>query len=239
MKSQEYVEILAGTSVRAYAYEREFVCCAGTAACRRRWRRFTRSSTQTPQLGMPLRNGDAQGEDKEREMWREFKRGEQQRKRKSGVQVCVCVCVCVFIFRLSCHELFKGYILPPTHLGMRVKVEEFPLLFSILPRTHFCWCLFLPPLFPFKPPLPVSLLALSHSRHSSCCPANPLALHLILLVLPWKEHDVHLHFQASLSVHRFLLRNAKKNTGRQMRNHKTKLGLYLTEVWVIWKSPVV
>ena len=81
-------------------------------------------------------------------MWREFERGSERktgRKRgsirergKSGERVCV------FIFRLFCHKLFKGYILPTTHLGMRVKVEEFLLLSSPLnpPPNPFCWFLF-------------------------------------------------------------------------------------------------
>lgn len=86
-----------------------------------------------PQLRMPPRSGDAQGEDEGREMRRAFKRKRMMhgRKRQSREQVRA------FIFCLSCHQLFKGYVLPPTHLGMRVEVEKFPMLFSTpLPLTR-------------------------------------------------------------------------------------------------------
>lgn len=49
---------------------------------------------------------------------------------------CVCVYVCVRARSLFCHKLFKGYMLPTTHLGLRVKVEEFPLLLN--PLEQFC-----------------------------------------------------------------------------------------------------
>lgn len=99
-----------------------------------------------PQLRTPPRSGDARGEDEGREMWREFKRKRMMRgrKRQSSERVRA------LIFRLSCHQLFKGYVLPPTHPGMRVEVEKFPLLFSTaLPLTR-------------SPDASISSLLLSH-----------------------------------------------------------------------------
>lgn len=91
---------------------------------------------------MPPRSGDARGEDEGREMWRAFKRKRMMhgRKRQSREQVRA------FTLRLSCHQLFKGYVLPPTHLGTRVEVEKFRLLFSPpLPRTRSPDASFFPP----------------------------------------------------------------------------------------------
>lgn len=95
-----------------------------------------------PQLRLPPRSGDARGEDEGREMWRAFKRKRMMhgRKRQSREQVRA------FMLRLSCHQLFKGYVLPPTHLGRRVEVEKFPLLFSTPPpRTRSPDASFIPP----------------------------------------------------------------------------------------------
>lgn len=108
---------------------------------------------------------------------RERKRGSIRERRKVES-------VCVFIFRLFCHKLFKGYILPTTHLGTRVKVEEFLLLFSIRPQTHFADSSFFHSPLSFQP----SSLHLSppfaflHTKLGSCCPAD-LSLTSISLVL--------------------------------------------------------
>lgn len=157
-----------------------FVCCAGTAACwRRRWR-FTHSTTETPQLGLPLRNGDAQRErEREKGMWRECERGsKRKRKRGSMWERGKVERVCVFIFCLFCHKLFKGYVLPATYLGMRVKVEEFLLLFPLKPPNLFCWFLFF--LFPFSP-----LLYLCLSSLFPICTQTLVAV--VQLTLPWHQ----------------------------------------------------
>lgn len=64
-------------------------------------------------------------------------RRKHRRKRKSGV------CVCVR--SLFCHKLLKDYMLPTTHLGLRVKVEEFLLLLN--PLEHILLLLFFSFLF--------------------------------------------------------------------------------------------
>lgn len=86
--------------------------------------------------------------------------------------------VCVFIFCLFCHKLFKGYVLPATYLGMRVKVEEFLLLFPLKPPNLFCWFLFF--LFPFSP-----LLYLCLSSLFPICTQTLVAV--VQLTLPWHQ----------------------------------------------------
>lgn len=96
--------------------------------------------------------------DKEKETWRVYERGGKKRRGKEeGDEKEVKWSACIFIFCLFCHKLFKGYVLPTTHLGMGVKVEEFLMLFSRKPLNLFCWLFFFLLLFPLSHHLALSL----------------------------------------------------------------------------------
>lgn len=86
--------------------------------------------------------------DKEKATWRVYERGGKKRRGKEeGDEKEVKWSACIFIFCLFCHKLLKGYVLPTTHLGMGVKVEEFPhALFSQAPKPILLTLLFSSPL---------------------------------------------------------------------------------------------
>lgn len=74
--------------------------------------------------------------------------------------VCACARVCARARSLFCHKLFKGYMLPTTHLGLKVKVEEFLLLLN--PLEHVLLIL----LFSFLLGLTLSCLQKHADRRS-------------------------------------------------------------------------
>lgn len=159
---------------------RVFVCCAGTAACGKRQRRFIHSSTKILAAWLATKERRCPGKKIKRGRCVEsLKEGAKERKRKRGSiweRKSEQASVRVFIF---CYKLFKGYILPSKHLGMRVKVEEFLLLFAIPPNL-FCWFLF----FPF--------LSFLFSPHP--CPPFTLGTRNSAAVLQLTSPDIIIHW---------------------------------------------
>lgn len=79
--------------------------------------RFTRSTTETP-LSWTCHLGTEMPRKKDKES-REFVKDMAKGKREKEVHKKE---ERVLVFCLLCHKLFKGYVSPTTHGGMRVKV---------------------------------------------------------------------------------------------------------------------
>lgn len=75
--------------------------------------------------------------DKEMEMWRVCERGGKRKKEEEVFENAGKWRGCSY-FAYFATSSSKGYILCTTHLGMRVKVEEFLLLFSHNPLNSVC-----------------------------------------------------------------------------------------------------
>lgn len=148
----------------------------GTVARRRRQWRFTHSTTENPPAQLATEEQRCPGRKiKRRRCKKSLKRGAKERERKGWKRRrkrCNGEGERIHFFCLFCHQLFKRYISPTTHLGMRVKVEE-SLLVSFL-LNIFCRFLLFVPSFPFQPSslyhsTPAAFL---QTKLNTCCPAH-------------------------------------------------------------------